>query len=57
MKTVNFTTGMAAGAVLGMIAFVILDPISAKKKKCIKRKSKNVARAIGTAMESFSDMF
>ncbi len=57
MKSVKFSTGMAAGAVLGMVAFVLLDPISGKKKRCIRKKSRNVAKAIGTAMESFADMF
>ena len=57
MKSVKFSTGMAAGAVLGMVAFVLLDPISGKKKRCIRKKSRHVAKAIGTAMESFADMF
>lgn len=55
-KAINFTAGVATGAALGMAIGAILDPISDKDKKMLQKKSSNVFKAIGTAVDNFVDM-
>lgn len=56
-KVINFTAGVVTGALIGMAVGALLDPICDKQKKIMQKKSNHLFRAIGNAMDSFSEMF
>ena len=47
----NFYTGMLAGAALGAIAGMLMDPISDKQSKAMKKTAKGLFSSIGNAMD------
>lgn len=47
----NFYTGMIAGAALGAITGMLLDPISDKQSKAMKKTAKGIFSSIGSAMD------
>lgn len=56
-KAINFTAGVATGAVIGMAIGAIMDPISDRDKKILQKKSSHMFKAIGTAIDNLVDMF
>lgn len=56
-KLINFTAGVAAGAIVGMAISAIVDPINSRQKRYIQRKSNHAVKAIGNALDCFADMF
>ena len=57
VKAINFTAGLISGAIIGMAVGALMDPMSDKKKKCLKKKSSHMMRTVGATMESLADMF
>ncbi len=56
-KAINFAAGVATGAAIGMAVGAILDPISDKDKKILRKKTSHMFKAIGTAIDNLVDMF
>lgn len=55
-KAINFTAGMAAGAVIGMAVGALLDPINDKQKKQLEKKSSHLFKALGTTIDNLVDI-
>lgn len=57
IKTIKFTAGVAAGALVGMAVGALIDPISDRQKKALQKKSCHMFREIGNTIDSFANMF
>ena len=47
----NFYTGMIAGAAIGAVTGMLLDPLNDKQSKNMKRTAKGLFSSIGNAMD------
>ncbi len=47
----KFYTGMIAGAAIGAITGMLLDPMNDKQSKAMKKTAKGLFSSIGTAMD------
>ncbi len=47
----NFYTGMIAGATIGAIAGMLIDPMNDKQSKAMKKTAKGLFSTIGSAMD------
>ena len=56
MNTMGFVKGMATGVIVGAAAALVIDPISAKQKNKIKRKTQGVFKSIGSVIDTAMDI-
>ena len=56
-KAINFSLGMISGALVGIAAASLIDPIDKKHKKCIRKKGNKICKSIEHTLDSFADMF
>ncbi len=47
----NFYTGMIAGAAIGAVAGMLMDPISDKQAKSMKKTAKGIFSTMGNAID------
>ena len=47
----KFYTGMIAGAALGAVAGMLIDPLNDKQSKEMRKTAKGIFTSIGTAMD------
>ncbi|MDP4133915.1 MAG: hypothetical protein Q8882_07870 [Bacillota bacterium] len=57
MKVRKFTTGLLTGAVIGIAAGAIIDPVPARQRRMIQRKSSHLFKLMGSALDGITDLF
>ncbi|MBO7209012.1 MAG: YtxH domain-containing protein [Clostridia bacterium] len=55
--THGFLKGMAAGAVMGIGAYMVMNPMSEKDKKKIAKSTTKVFTAMGNVADNLVDMY